>query len=174
MAPIEEEAIEEASMTEAKEVLHGLASHDEEAARQEERQHRNNQRAVEIDEHAEEPFKPMMDEVLERSESLIAKATQHEHSQDEPACTDDCHNKNCGRGIDTALLEYSHLRSKGLISERSYEHWGCDSAERVERNNCMNNLHVRVAFRPVNWNSGYTGRGSMVFSTTSQSVLAVR
>ena len=23
-------------------------------------------------------------------------------------------------------LEYSHLKSKGLISERSYEHWGCD------------------------------------------------
>ena len=161
MAPIEEEAIEDASMTEAKDVLNGLANHEEEAARQEDRQHRNNQRAVGYDEYAEKPFKPMMDEVLERSESLIANAAHHEHSQDAPACTDDCHNKNCGRGIDTALIEYSHLRSKGLISERSYEHWGCDSADRIDRNNCMEKLHVRVAFRPVTWDSGYTGRGSM-------------
>ena len=169
MAPIEEEAIEDATMTEAKDVLNGLANHDDEAARQEERQRRNNQGGamtaslIGYDEHAEEPFKPMMDAVLERSEGLMANAAQHEHSQDEPACTDDCHNKNCGRGIDTALIEYSYLRSKGLISERSYEHWGCDSAERIVRNNYMDNLHVRVAFRPVNWDSGYTGRGSMSF-----------
>ena len=180
MDPIEEEAIEDASMTEAKDVLNGLANSNEEAARQEERQHRNNQRAamtadlIEYDEYAEKPLKPTMDEVLRRSESLIANAAQHEHSQDEPACTDNHHNKNCGRGIDMALMEYSHLRSKGLISERSYEHWGCDSTERIDRNNYIEKLHVRVAFRPVNWDSGYTGRGSIFFSTTFQSVFAVR
>ena len=173
MDRIQEEAIQGVSMAEAKGVLDGLANYNDEAARQEERRNLNNQRAAmtaEFTRHndnSEGPQKPMMGDILKRSESLIANAAQHEHNQDVPVCTDDHHNencyKNCDSGIDTALMEYYYLRAKGVISERPYEHWGCDTPGEKDRIKKMENLQVRVAFRPVNWNAEYTGRGSMFF-----------
>ena len=106
-------------------------------------------------------IRPMLDDIAVRSESLIANAAQHEHNQDVPACTDDHHNKNCGSCMDMPLMEYAHLRSIGAIPERPYEHWGCDSQPRKEQYEFYEKCHVRVAFRPVNWESGYTGRGCM-------------
>ncbi len=166
MNPIEEEAIEEASTTEANAFVGGPGNYNGEAARQEGWHNLNNQRAAmtagptEPDDYAR---KQIMDNVLSRSESLIANAAQHEHNQDVPACTDNHHNKNCGRGTDTALMEYCYLRSKGVIPERPYEHWGCDNPKRKEYLEGMEQSQVKVAFRPIKWDTEYTGRGCMSF-----------
>ena len=173
MDPIQEEVIRGASMTEVKGILDRLANYNDEAARQEERRNLNNQRAAMTaeftrhDENSQGPHKLMMGDILRRSESLIANAAQHEHNQDVPACTDDHHNKNCYKNcdsdIDMALMEYYSLRAKGVIPERPYEHWGCDTPEEKDRIKRMEKLQVRWAFQPVNWNAEYTGRGSMFF-----------
>ena len=173
MNPIEEEAIEEASMTEAYALLNGPDNYNEEAARQE---GWHNQRAAvtasltEPDDNSNEQRKRMMRDVLSSSESLIANAAQHEHNQDVPACTDNRHNKNCGRGIDKALMEYYYLRSKGVIAERPHEHWGCDDPKTKEFLKEIEKRHVRVAFRPVKWDTEYTGRGCMFFANFSVSL----
>ena len=173
MNPIEEEAIEEGSMIEANGILNGLDNYNEDAARLEEWHNLNNQRAAmtadytDTDDYFNGEMIPMMGGVLSRSESLIANAAQHKHNQDVPACTDDHHNKNCGNGIDKALMEYYYLRSKGVIPERPYEHWGCDTQERKEKLEEAETLQVRVAFRPVKWDTEYTGRGCMFFANFS-------
>ncbi len=167
MNSIEEEVIEEVSTTEANEIVGGPDEYNEEAAQQEEQHCQQNQRAAmtasltETGDYFTEQIRPMMGDILSKAESLIVNAAQHEHNQDVPACTDDHHNKHCGRGIDTALMEYNHLRSKGVISERAYEHWGCDTPERKAYLEDLEKVPVKMAFRPVKWDSGYTGRGCM-------------
>ena len=176
MNPIEEEAIEEASTAGVNDLINGPDNYNEEAAQQQEWHNLNDQGAAMTASHAN-PFgyfngkiTPMMDNILSRSESLIANAAQHEHNQDVPTCTDEQHNKNCGRGTDMALLEYNYLRSKGVIPERPYEHWGCDTPERKDYLKAFETCHVRVAFRPVKWDTEYTGRGCMSFANFSVSV----
>ena len=171
--PIEEEDIDEASTTAMNGILNGLANCNDEAARQEERHNQNNQRApmtaslIGHHEHYVEPMTPMMTDIHSRSESLIANAAQHEHNQNVPACTDDHHNNNCGRGIDTALMEYYYLRSKGVIAEAPYEHWGCDTPEKKDVLEIGTRVQVKVAFRPVKWDTEYTGRGRTFLESSS-------
>ena len=166
MNSIEEEAVKEASTTEASD-FGGPDRYNEEADQQEEWHNLHNQRAgmtaslTEPDDYFTEKIRPMMGNILSGEKSLIAKSAQHEHNQDVPACTDDHHNKHCGRGIDTALMEYHHLRSQGVILARPYEHWGCDTPERKEYLEAMEKVPVRLAFRPIKWDSAYTGRGCM-------------
>lgn len=167
---IEEEAIDEASMVATNGSSSGQHNHHGEAPRPEQGPNlhipgaaitgRPTKYTLSLDDE-QRITQPIMDDIALRSESLVANAAQHEHNQDVPACTDDHHNKNCGSSMEMALMEYAHLRSIGAIPERPYEHWGCDSQLRKERYELYEKCFVRVAFRPVDWQSGYTGRGCM-------------
>lgn len=168
MTAIEEEAIGVGSMMETNHIIGGQHNYHGEAPLPEQSQKLHIKKAVmtaspteQSDNDVDERMSPMMRDILRRSESLIANAAQHEHNQDVPACTDDHHNKYCGSGMDTALMEYAHLRSMGVIPERPYEHWGCDSPERKAQIEHSERVSVRMAFRPIYWQSEYTGRGCM-------------
>ena len=194
MNAIEEEAIEVASMSNTNAIIAGQHNYHEEAPLPEQSHNLHIHRAAvtaspteqsdsdvtassteqPIDDPDERILKPMMRDITRRSKSLIANAAQHEHNQDVPACTDDHHNKYCGSSMDMALMEYAHLRSLGVIPERPYEHWGCDSLERKTRIECFENCSVKVAFRPVDWQSEYTGRGCMFHCELPEPSFAVR
>ena len=182
MNPIEEEAIEVASMSNTNAIIGGLHNHHGEAPLPEQSNNLNIHRAPvtaspteQSDNDVDERIKnPMMRDIVPRSESLIANAAQHEHNQDVPACTDDHHNKYCGSGMNMALVEYAYLRSLGVIPERPYEHWGCDSPKRKARIEYYEQCSVKVAFRSVNWQSEYTGRGCMFHCELPEPFFAVR
>ena len=168
MNPIEEETMEAASMVGTNGSSGGQHNCHGEAPLPEQGLNIHIHRAAvtarpteKLDIDDEQQLKPMMADIILRSESIIANAAQHVHNQDVPACTDDHHNENCGSGMNMALLEYAHLRSIGAIPERPYEHWGCDSPREKEQIELYHRSSVRVAFRPVDWQNGYTGRGCM-------------
>ena len=169
MNPIEEEVIEVASASNTNGIIGGQHNYHGDAPLPEQGHNLHIPRAVMTasltkqsdNDDDERILNPMMREIMRRSESLIANAAQHEHNQDVPACTEDHHNKYCGSGMDTPLMEYAHLRSLGVIPERPYEHWGCDSPQRKARIECCEKVSVKVAFRPIDWQSEYTGRGCM-------------
>lgn len=100
------------------------------------------------------------------------------------------HNKNCGSGLNVSLWEYNYLCSLGLIPERPLHEWGCDNVSRnteaqeaeepkdeeiedgqqkddeqevdkqEEQEPKNENMKIKMAFRPINWCQGFTGRGS--------------
>ena len=172
MNPIEEEAIETASMSDEDSIIGGQHDYHGEASLPEQCPKSHIHRAAVTARSTEQSDMEtdldflirLGDDILPRSESLIANAAQHEHNQDVPACTKDHHNKNCGSVMDIALMEYYYLRSKGVIPERPYEHWGCDTPIKKATIEYYEKCTARVAFRPVNWQSGYTGRGCMFHS----------
>ena len=167
MNPIEEEAIETASMSDEDSIIGGQHDYHVEAPLPEQCPKPHIHRAAVTARPTEQSdmetdvqyLMRLGDDILPRSESLIANAAQHEHNQDVPACTKDHHNKNCGSVMDIALMEYYYLRSKGVIPERPYEHWGCDSPIKKAVMEHYAKCTARVAFRPIDWQSGYTGRG---------------
>lgn len=81
------------------------------------------------------------------------------------------HKNAVANEIGPDVLEYYELRSKGLIEERPYESWGPDSPERAETIDYYFNCHVKQFFRPVDWNKGFTGRGSKHFLGVSNGVV---
>ena len=172
MNSIEEEAIETASTSDEESIIGGQHEYHGEASLPEQCPNSHIHRAAvtarpteQLDMEIDDDFRMRLaDDIRPRFESLTANAAQHEHNQDVPACTKNHHNKNCGSGMDIALMEYYYLRSKGVIPERPYEHWGCDSPMMKATIEYSEKCIARVAFRPVNWQSGYTGRGCMFHS----------
>ena len=178
---IEEEAMEVALMSNTNAIIGGQHNYHGEAPLPEQCHNLHTHKAAvtarpteQSDNGDDERMSPMMRDVIRRSKNLIANAAQHEHNQDVPTCTDNYHNKYCGSGKDLALMEYAHLRSLGVIPERPYEHWGCDGPERTAHIETYMNHSVKVAFRPVDWQSEYTGRGCMFHCELPEPSFAVR
>ena len=110
-----------------------------------------------------EELVPMVNEIISRENYLMAMADEHIHAQRVPPCTygqGGDHNINCQRGIDASLLEYHHLVSKGLIREKDYEEWGCIDAAEEQYHQDIADRKVDKAFMAVDWDAGFTGRGS--------------
>ena len=106
---------------------------------------------------------PTVDEIIEKEDHLIAMASEHIHAQRVPSCTyaqGGEHNINCSRAIDVSVLEYQHLVSQGLIRVKDYEEWGCVGPKEEHYHRDIANTRVRKAFMPMDWNKGFTGRGS--------------
>lgn len=57
------------------------------------------------------------------------------------------------------IRDYYEKVSKGLIEERPYDYWGPESEKEKAhwRQWC---LPIKKSFRPIDWDSGFTGRGS--------------
>lgn len=58
--------------------------------------------------------------------------------------------------------DYYEKVSKGLIKERPYDYWGPDTAEEKAHWDQWW-LPIQKSFYPINWESGFTGRGSKSF-----------
>lgn len=94
-----------------------------------------------------------MKDFEEREGELIDEVRTYEEEHRVAPCTDDFHNKHCTKGIDGELLKYYWMRSKGLIEGRPLKDWGCEPVFYQE-------AKVAIAFRDIDWNAGFTGRGS--------------
>ncbi|KAL2046837.1 hypothetical protein N7G274_000855 [Stereocaulon virgatum] len=111
---------------------------------------------------SEEELKHAAKKLSEREDNLAARANRHVHAQEVPPCTyaqGGQHNINCDRGLDASILQYHYFVSKGLIRVKDYEEWGCMSREEELHHRDIANTRVRMAFRSVNWDKGFTGRG---------------
>lgn len=109
----------------------------------------------------------------ERQDDLAARANRHIHAQEVPPCTHakgGQHNINCDREFDASVIQYHYLASKGLIRVKGYEDWGCMSREEERHHQDIANTRVRMAFRSVNWDKGFTGRGSEYTQTLPSSI----
>lgn len=73
--------------------------------------------------------------------------------------------------LSSEIRDYYEKVSKGLIAERPYEYWGPDSVEE-EAHWHQWWLPIKRPFRRIDWDSGFTGRGSKyLISLDSQVVL---
>ena len=57
------------------------------------------------------------------------------------------------------IRDYYEKVSKGLIEERSYDDWGPETAEEKALWDEWW-LPIKKSFYPIDWESGFTGRGS--------------
>lgn len=71
--------------------------------------------------------------------------------------------------LTSEIRDYYEKVSRGLIEERPYEYWGEDTAEEEKRWHQWE-LPIRTAFRPVDWNSGFTGRGGETYTSSDSRV----
>lgn len=58
--------------------------------------------------------------------------------------------------------DYYEKVSKGMIKERPYEYWGPDTPEEKAHWDQWW-LPIQKSFYPIDWESGFTGRGSKSF-----------
>ena len=65
------------------------------------------------------------------------------------------------------IRDYYEKVSKGLIEERPYDYWSPDTAEE-EAHWDEWWLPIKKSFYPIDWESGFTGRGR-TFSVSSNS-----
>ncbi|KAF6240621.1 hypothetical protein HO173_001292 [Letharia columbiana] len=67
-------------------------------------------------------------------------------------------NMGCYPILSFEIRDYYEKVSKGLIEERPYDYWGPESEEEKAhwRQWC---LPIKKSFRPIDWDSGFTGRG---------------
>ena len=64
--------------------------------------------------------------------------------------------------IPIEIRDYYEKVSKGLIEEKPYDYWGEDTAEEKELWD-ERGLPIKMKFRPIHWDSSFTGRGSKLF-----------
>ncbi len=98
--------------------------------------------------------KAILDDFEGPNDEMIQKAKIYEEDDRVGPCTDLEHNDNCGIRIGPKLLEYYWLRRSGLINQKPLEQWGCEPVRD------KNEKIVASAFRDIDWNGGFTGRGS--------------
>lgn len=97
----------------------------------------------------------------QRKDEMIEKAMFYGQEPYAGRCKEGKHTKNCGNGLDgTDLLEYYWYRSEGQIPEMAEEEWGCEWETRKKQQAEWEDGKVAMAFRDIDWNGGFTGRGS--------------
>lgn len=66
--------------------------------------------------------------------------------------------------------DYYEKVSKGLIEERPYDYWGPDTAEEKAHWHQWW-LPIKQSFGRIDWDSGFTGRGSEYFTSLNSEVV---
>lgn len=69
----------------------------------------------------------------------------------------------CYPNLSFEVRDYYEKFSKGLIEEGPYEYWGPDTVEEEARWQQWW-LPIKQIFRPIDWDSAFTGRGSKSFN----------